>query len=133
MAAENRTPWHVRLPAGVLIAAALGACSSGGLVLRDPSAGDTDRYIVIGFGVVSVPRVPACARAVTATHAETYGVLITTAPGARFVIGYGQADTTTVNRKAGEILVEVERRQGRASVTVRRPDGAKAPEGSDCS
>lgn len=98
------TAW-VRCAALVVALIIIGGCSHRGLVLTRESE-DSLHYVVIGFGVISVPKSEK-ADAVTATKSNVLGVLLSNQPGLKVGIGYGSSSVIVVPANAEDVRVEV--------------------------
>src|SRR5262245_41162632 len=77
-----------------------------GCALPLPGADGTRHYIVVGIGVVSVPK-PQPEVAVTAVKVQALGIVATAAPSARLVIGYIQSHQVEAAPNSASVLVEL--------------------------
>jgi len=93
-----------RLAATIVLATVLGATSGCVLPVK---AGDGSRhYVVVGIGIVSVPRADA-ASTVSAAKVQALGVVATTGPGARLAIGYINTHQVEVAADTQWAVVEI--------------------------
>jgi hypothetical protein len=92
----------------VALAAALTlvcGCSHRGMVLNYESQ-DSLHYVVIGFGMVSVPK-STQPDAVTATKFNAVGISVSNQPGLSFGVGYSSSSVVAVPANAEDVRVDV--------------------------
>lgn len=90
-----------------LLVVVITGCSSNRRSLALAVNGERSlHFVVIGFGVVSVPKTEANV-AVTATKVQGLGVTVTDAPGLKVGLGYSSATTVSVPDEAEDVRVEV--------------------------
>jgi hypothetical protein len=66
--------------------------------------GDTTHYVVIGFGVVSVPRTNTSP--VQVVKSQAIGLSVSDQPGIKFGIGYSSSTTVSIHTNQN-VLIEV--------------------------
>lgn len=92
--------------------AGLTGCSGPGCGLVLPVAdNDSIHYVVLGLGVVSVPK-PAGETAVLATKLDALGLSISDQPGGKLGLGYTSASVVAIPDKAENIQVEISQKPG---------------------
>jgi hypothetical protein len=86
-------------------------CERLGAVIPVTGESGTTHFVVIGFGIVSVPA-PADAPAATAVRLDALGLALSNAPGAAATLGYTSASFVRVPSGAKDVRVEIEQRVG---------------------
>jgi len=89
---------------GVLVAAILVA--AGGCAIPVRAKDGSRHYVVVGFGMVSIPRVDASSPVLVA-KVQALGVVMTPMPSARLVIGYINAHQVAVAADTAWAMVEI--------------------------
>ena len=108
--------WKARIAAkavaGILPALAASGCQGFGGVVPVEGASGTTHFVVIGFGIVSVPGKTDQPTAVTAVRTEALGLTLTNGPGPAATLGYVSGSFVRVPAGAKDVRVEVEQRTG---------------------
>ncbi len=91
----------------MLYALVLSACSPLAFKGKDNSI----QYVILGFGVVTVPK-PQNEVAIIAAKATTLGISISNQPGLRFSLGYTSGFFLTIPDHAKDVRLEVYERLG---------------------
>lgn len=91
----------------------MNACSQASCCLSLPIQGDQSsiHYMVIGFGIISVPK-PEQKTAVLATKMQSLGVSVSNQPGMKIGIGYTSGSLVAVPNGAEDVRVEVSQKLG---------------------
>ena len=91
----------------ILFALILSACSPLAFKGKDNSI----QYVILGFGVVTVPK-PQSEVAITAAKATTLGLSISNQPGLKFSLGYSSGFFLAIPDHAKDVRLEVYERLG---------------------
>ncbi len=98
----------------------LSGCSSFGCCWTLPVSEDQSvHYVILGFGVVSVPKTEK-KTAVFAAKSQALGIVLSDQPGAKLGIGYTSSSLVTIPDGAEDVRVEISQTPG-GSVTVNAP------------
>jgi hypothetical protein len=98
----------------------LSGCSSFGCCLTLPvSEEQSVHYVILGLGVVSIPKTEQ-KTAVFAAKSQALGIVVSDQPGAKLGIGYSSTSLVTIPDGAEDVRVEVSQTPG-GSVTVNAP------------
>jgi len=80
---------------------------------------DSQHYVILGIGVVSIPK-PGTETAILATQSQTLGLHISDQPGMKLGLGYSTSSTVAIPDHAEDVRVEISQRPGGA-ITVDSP------------
>lgn len=89
----------------------LSACSP----LAFKGKGDSIHYVVLGLGVVTIPK-PESEIAVTAAKTNSFGIAISNQPGLKFSAGYSSGFFLAIPDHAKDVRVEVYEQLGEAII-----------------
>ena len=103
--------------------ACLGLTACSGIPIDD---GTTRHYVIVGFGVVSVPTEPA-ASAVHVSKIQAFGLTVADQPGLRLAIGYASGVVTAIPPDVADMRLEVSDRPF-GPVTIRTNEIQEAPD-----
>jgi len=67
---------------------------------------DSIRYVVIGFGVISIPK-PKTSDGILATRMQATGLMLSNQPGLQFALGYSSSSLVAVPGNTNNAIVEV--------------------------
>jgi hypothetical protein len=120
-------PTHSSPSAAGLLGAILGIClvSSGcsGIPIDD---GATRHYVIVGFGVVSVPQPPS-ASTVHVSKVQAFGLTVADQPGLRLALGYASGMVAAIPPDVDDVRVEISDRP-LGPVTIRANENQQIPE-----
>ncbi len=116
----NRRPTIIALLAIVTAMIALPGCSSFGCCMTVSVDGeDSQHYVILGIGVVSIPK-PGTETAILATQSQALGLHISDQPGMKLGLGYSTSSTVAIPDHAEDVRVEISQRPG-GPITVDSP------------
>jgi hypothetical protein len=81
------------------------------LTIPADHTGDSISYLVIGVGVITVPK-PEKQTAVLATKAEILGINISNQPGLKVGLGYSSSSVVEIPDNAEDVRVEISQKPG---------------------
>ena len=89
----------------------IGGCVGPGYGLTVPVNDDagTVNYLILGIGLVSVPR-PEDQRSVLVTRAHALGLMVSDQPATKVGVGYTSSRVVAVPREAGDVQVQISER-----------------------
>ena len=87
----------------LLIAISVSACS--GIPFEDRHG--TTHYLILGFGVVSVPKSSNLQSSAEVVKATSLGIALSNQPGVQFSVGYATNTTVLVPDDADDVIIEV--------------------------
>lgn len=103
----------------ILLAAALNtACTTASccLTTADESS-DAIHYVVIGFGIVSIPK-PKAPDGVMAANMNALGLAVSNQPGLNIGLGYSSSSVVSIAAEAKNAVVEVRMCRGSDGISV---------------
>jgi len=113
---------------GLMLALIASGCSAVNTGLALPVAGkDSIHYIVLGFGIVSVPKSDK-ATAVLATKTQALGMLVSDQPGSKISIGYSSGSVVVIPDGAEDVRVEISHKLW-GPITITAPSATLKPMG----
>jgi hypothetical protein len=77
-----------------------------GIVLNVDGSSDTTHFVVLGFGVVSIPKKPDTP--VTAIRTQSLGLAVTDLPGSSVSLGYASGQIVAMPDGVEDVVVEFE-------------------------
>ena len=84
----------------------IAVLAMSGCAIPVPGADGTRHYVVVGIGVLSIPKVATDAP-VTAVKLQAVGLVATPAPGPRLVVGYTKSYQVEAAAHAKSMLLEM--------------------------
>ena len=114
-------PSTLHLRAATIGLACLGLSACSGIPIDD---GATVHYVIVGFGVVSVPKPPASS--VHVSKVQAFGLTVADQPGLRFALGYASGMVSAIPPDA-DVRLEVSDRPF-GPVTVRTNEIQETPD-----
>jgi hypothetical protein len=85
----------------------LAGCASPGCCVATTQDSDgAIRYLIIGFGVVSIPK-PPTQENIIATNMQAIGLVFSNQPGLKMSLGYSSSSLIAINSRTENAIVEV--------------------------
>jgi hypothetical protein len=103
------------------IAGLLSACS--GIPIDD---GATRHYVIVGFGVVSIPKQPTTS-SVHVSKVQAFGLTVADQPGLSVALGYASGMVAAIPPDVDDVRLEVSDRPF-GPVTIRTNEHQEAPD-----
>ena len=96
----------------------VSGCASTGYGFTVPhETEDAIHYVVIGFGVIAIPR-KKTDDGVLATNVKAAGVMVTDQPGLKFGLGYSSSSVVAIPKNTNNALVEVRTCRNEEGISV---------------
>ena len=106
MCSKNSLAFRFLVISGTVLV--LTGCSSIGCCLTTQIQGkNTTHFIVLGVGIISIPK--AVNTGITATRTHALGAVASDQPGMRFGLGAISSSTLTVEKGAKDVRMEMSR------------------------
>ena len=97
---------RIRRAAAVCTCLAMAGCTTIECCMKEArETADVTRYVIIGFGVVTVPKHDHSG--IVATRAQALGFFAANQPGLKFGLGYSSSGTIAISPTIENAVVEV--------------------------